>query len=239
MKCISSPALDDTQIAKYIEGEADEAVIAHIRKCDYCSERAREWSLLQNRLKKQLYRTHCPTSMELGDYHLGYLPDPQKLVVAQHVRECVLCRRELAEMEEFLEESTLQTSLLKRINIHIARLVSGKEMDQEGGEFSSPPAFAGLRGQEDGPFIYQHDNIQIVIEVQDDVEQMGFKTLLGLVTGVESNNFTIQVSQGEKAMATTAVDEIGNFIIPHLSPGRYKVILTGSNMEIHIPSLPV
>jgi hypothetical protein len=239
MNCISSPALDDTQIARYIEGEADEAVIAHIQECPYCSERAYEWTLLQNRLRKQLYRFSCPTSMELGDYHLGYLPDPRKLVVSQHVRECVLCRRELAEMEKFLEETTVQTSLLKRITVRIARLVSGKKMDQEGGEFSSPPAFAGLRGKEDGPFIYQVDNIQIVIGVQDDVEQMGFKTLIGLVTGVESNDFTIQISQGGQSTATDSVDEIGNFIIPHLSPSHYKLILTGPNMEIHIPSLPV
>ena len=46
------------------------------------------------------------------------------------------------------------------------------------------------------------------IEVQDDVEQMGLKTLLGLVTGLESNEFTIQVSQGGQAIATTSVDEI-------------------------------
>jgi hypothetical protein len=239
MKCISSPALDDTQIARYVEGEADETVVAHIKECAYCGERASQWSLLRSGLKKQLYRMNCPTPMELGDFHLGYLRDPQWLVVKQHVRECVLCRRELAEMEEFLEETAVQTSLLKRINVHIARLVSGKDMDQESGEFSSPPAFAGLRGKEDEPFIYQVDNIRIVIEVQDDVEQMGFKTLLGLVTGLESNDFTIQVSQGGQAMATTSVDEIGNFIISHLSPGHYKLILTGPNMEIHIPSLSV
>ena len=68
---------------------------------------------------------------------------------------------------------------------------------------------------------------------------MGLKTLLGLVTGLESNDFTIQVSQGDQVSATSSVDEIGNFIIPHLSPGHYKLILTGPNMEIHIPSLPV
>jgi hypothetical protein len=78
-----------------------------------------------------------------------------------------------------------------------------------------------------------------VIEVQDDVEQMGLKTLLGLVTGLETSEFSIQVSQGDSVIATSSIDEIGNFIISHLSPGHYKLILMGPNMEIHVQSLPV
>jgi hypothetical protein len=177
--------------------------------------------------------------MELGDYFLGFLPDRQELVVAQHLRECVSCRREVAYLEEYLEDPIRERGLLMSVKVLVARLVGGKGADQEEEESSSLPAFAGLRGEEDEPFIYQADHVRIVIEVQEDVEQMGLKTLLGLVTGLESNEFTIQVSQGAQAIATTSVDEIGNFIISHLSPGHYKLILAGPNMEIHVQSLPV
>lgn len=102
MKCITSPALEDTQIVSYMEGEADAVVVAHINECGFCRERAERWTLLQNGLKKQLYRVTCPTSMELGDYHLKLLPAPQALIVAQHVRECPLCRREVADLEDFV-----------------------------------------------------------------------------------------------------------------------------------------
>jgi len=121
----------------------------------------------------------------------------------------------------------------------VARLLGANEEDQGQEGFSSPPLFARLRGDGDEPFIYQAENVRIVIEVQDDVEQPGLKTLLGLVTGLESNEFTIQVNQEGQAIASTSVDEIGNFIIPHLSPGHYKLVLTGPNMEIHVQSLPV
>jgi hypothetical protein len=239
MKCITSPALDDTQIISYIEGEADAAVVSHIKECAFCRERANRWTLLQNGLKKQLYRVSCPTSMELGDYHLRLLPAPQALIVAQHVRECPLCRREVAELEDFLAEPTPQPSFLGSIKTLIASLVSGPGMDQDHADLSSAPAFGGLRGEGEEPFIYQAGQIRIVIEVQDDVEQMGLKTLLGLVTGLETNDFRIQVSQGDQAIATTSVDEIGNFIISHLSPSHYQLILSGPNMEIRVQSLPV
>lgn len=239
MKCITSPALDDTQIMSYIEGEADDAVVAHIRECPYCSERANRWTLLQKSLKKQLYRVTCPTPMELGDYHLGLLPAPQALVVAQHVRECPLCRREVAELEEFLAEPTPQPGFFGSVKALIASLVSGPGVDPDQPDLTSAPGFGGLRGEGEEPFIYQAGQIRIVIEVQDDVEQMGLKTLLGLVTGLETNDFTIQMSQGDNVIATTSVDEIGNFIISHLAPGHYKLILNGPNMEIHVPSLAV
>jgi hypothetical protein len=239
MKCITSPALEDTQIVSFIEGEADDTVVAHIRECPFCSERANRWTLLQNGLRKQLYRVTCPTPMEIGDYHLGWLPAPQALVVAQHVRECPLCRREVAELEDFLTEPMPQPGFLGSIKTLIASLVSGPGMDQDHPELTSAPAFGGLRGEGEEPFIYQAGQVRIVIEVQDDVEQMGLKTLLGLVTGLETNEFTIQVSQGDNVIATTSVDEIGNFIISHLSPSHYQLILSGPNMEIHVPSLPV
>ncbi len=234
MNCISSPGLDDTQIMSYVDGEADEAVAAHIQKCPFCSERARQWTHLQNRLKKQSFRVNCPTPMELGDYHLGYLPAPQVLVVARHLRECLLCQREVAELEEYLTGPAPQAGFLEPVKVMIARLL-GEQPD----EASPAPSFAGLRGEGEEPFIYQAGNVRVVIDVQDDVEQMGLKTLLGLVTGLETNEFTIQVSRGEQVIATTSVDEIGNFIIPHLAPGHYTLVLSGPNMEIRIPSLAV
>lgn len=236
MKCITSPALNDIEIMSYVEGEADESVVAHMRECPYCSERAAQWALLQKDLKKRLHRVDCPTSMELGDYHLGLLAAPQALLVAQHVRGCPLCRREVAELEEFLSEPAQQPGFLGSIKALIASLVSGPGVDAG---VASAPTFGGLRGDGEEPFIYQAGQVRIVIEVQDDVEQMGLKTLLGLVTGLESNEFTIQVNQGESVIATSSVDEIGNFIISHLSPGHYKLILNGPNMEIHVQSLPV
>jgi hypothetical protein len=236
MKCITSPALDDVQILSFVEGEADDSVVAHIKECPYCSQKAGQWTRMQKHLRKQFYRVMCPTPMELGNYHLGYLPDTQKLVVAQHLRECALCKREVAELEEFMLEPIPQTDLLKPIKVLIALLLGGKKTHED---FASTPVFAGLRGEGEEPLIYQADNIRIVIEVQEDVEQMGFKTLLGLVTGLESDQFTIQLSQENQVIATTSVDEIGNFFIAHLSPGHYKLILTGSNMEIHVQSLPV
>ena len=239
--CMFPPELDDKQLLTYLDDpEANRETALHLEKCSYCREKAEALDLLQKRMTSQLYRITCPSPTELGEYHLRMLPSSQMLILGQHLRECPHCAREISYLEEFMNEPDPQSGLIKSARVLLAKLIKTPRMDQDSEDFLGTPAFAGLRGEgEDEPFIYQAGNVRVVIEVQDDVEQMGLKTLLGLVTGLETNEFTIQVSQGDKAIATSSVDEIGNFVIPHLSPGTYKLILSDPNMEIHVQSLPV
>ena len=239
--CVFPPELDDKQLLAYLDDpKANRETALHLEKCSHCREKAEALDRLQKRMTSRLYRITCPSPIELGEYHLQMLPDPQKMVITQHLRECPHCAREVAELEEFMAEPAPQPGLLESARVLIARLIKTPGMEQDSEDFLGAPAFAGLRGEgEDEPFIYQAGNVRVVIEVQEDLEQMGLKTLLGLVTGLETNEFTIQVSHGDQVIATASVDEIGNFIIPHLSRGQYKLILSGPNMEIHVQSLPV
>src|SRR5215208_5371151 len=182
MKCITSPALDDSKIVSYVEGEADDAVVTHIRACPFCSERANRWTLLQNSLRKKLYRVTCPTPMELGDYHLGLLPDPKKLVVAQHVRECPLCRREVAELEGFMGEMAPEVSLLGAARVLIARLIG------TGTEPGGRPAFGTLRGEEQGPLTFEAEGVVMTLDVQ--TGPPGQVSILGQVAAEDQDEWT-------------------------------------------------
>lgn len=239
MNCISSPAMEDWKLISYIDGEADNSVVAHVAECEYCREKADRLQKLQVRMRAQFHRRACPSSMELGEYHLGLLPQQQKLILAQHLRQCPVCRREISQLAEFLREPTPQPDITRSVRVFVAKLISrgGTTQEQTGSAISA--SFAGLRGEEDEPFIYQSGNAKIVIDVQDDVEQMGNKVLLGLVIGLESKEFVVQISQEGQMIATTSVDKIGNFIISHLVPGNYQVDLKGQDVEIHIKSLSI
>jgi hypothetical protein len=205
MKCITSPALDDIQIVSYVEGEADDRVVAHIKECLFCSERANRWTLLQNRLRKQLYRVTCPTPVELGDYHLRLLPAPQMLVIAQHVRECPLCRREVADLENFLDDLAPEVSLLGAARVLIARLINGNT-----GE-SAPPV-AALRGETKGPITLEADGIVIVLDIQP--TNAGQVNILGQVAADNQDQWTgarVEIRQGNELQFSTTVDDLGTF----------------------------
>jgi len=230
MKCITSPALDDTQIISYVEGEADDAVLAHMRECAYCSERANHWTLLQNDLRKQLYRINCPTPMEIGDYHLGLLPAPQALIVAQHVRECPLCRREVAELENFLEELAPEVSLLRAARVLIARLINGN-----GGE--SAPTFAALRGEAKGPITLEADGIVILLDIQPTNE--GSVNILGQVAADNQGQWTgalVELRQENELQSSIEVDDLGAFQAEGIRPGSKELRIYSKDNSLTVVS---
>lgn len=216
MKCITSPALDSVKIAMYVDGEADEAVIAHIKECTYCRERARQWTLLQNRLKKQSYRMNCPTPMELGDYHLGLLPAPQALVVSQHLRDCLLCKREVAVLEDFLTGLTPETSLLGAAEVLIARLISGQS--------DLAPAGGALRGEGKGPLTFQANGIVIILDVKSTTE--GKVDIFGQVATEDQDQWTgalVELRRNDLLQASTAVDDLGTFQYTNVISGGQEL----------------
>lgn len=234
MKCISSPALDDTQILSFIEGEADDAVVAHLRECAYCSEKARKWTLLQNRLSRQSYRANCPTPMELGDYHLGDLPAPQALVVSAHLRECLLCKREVAVLEDFLNSLAPESGLLGAAKVLVARLMGSQS------EAGLAPA---LRGEAKGPLTFEADGVVIVLDIQPRNE--GSFNILGQVAADDQDRWTgalVELHQGDQLKCSTMIDDLGAFQCEGMMAGKQElrilptdgspVVVVVSNLEL-------
>jgi len=142
MNCISPPELEADQLLTYLDGEADQGTISHLEDCEYCREKANSLARLQDRLSSRLYRITCPSSLELGEYHLRILPPSQMLIVAQHVRECPHCGRELAGLEAYLAEPAPPPGLLEPARVLIAQLVGGQS------------GFPVLRGEAKGPLVF-------------------------------------------------------------------------------------
>jgi hypothetical protein len=99
------------------------------------------------------------------------------------------------------------------------------------------PAFAGVRGEQDGPFVYQADDVQVVLEIQDDAEQPDRKTILGLLTGTDPQGMQVSLWKDDVLVTQASVDDLGNFVIPQLLAGSYELIVSGLDVEIHIQAL--
>jgi hypothetical protein len=245
MTCVSPPELSDRELLAYIDGEADHQVVAHLERCPHCRQKSHHLARLQDCLTAQLYRITCPSAVELGEYHLGTLPHDQAAAVARHLAECPHCTREVAQLRDYLTElaPALELSPLERVKeqvrVLVARLVNG---GLEAGLLGQPalaPAYAGVRGEEGEPYLYQADDVQIAIEVQDDAERPDRKVILGLVMGTEPDKVKAHLWQADQRVAVAPVDELGNFVIPDLVAGRYELILSGPEIEIHIQDLQV
>jgi anti-sigma factor RsiW len=245
MACVSPPELTDRELLTYIDGEADQQVVAHLERCPHCREKAHRLARLQHRLIAQLYRLTCPSSMELGEYHLGLLSREQAAVVARHLAECPHCTREVAQLKDYLTDvaPTLELGPLERVReqvkVLVARLVSGGPENRPLERPALAPAYASVRGEGEEPYVYQAGDVQIAIDVQDDAERPGRKVILGLVIGTEAGVVKAHLWQADQRVAAVPADELGNFCIPNLASGTYELILSGPDVEIHVPELQV
>jgi hypothetical protein len=249
MTCVSPPELNDRELLTYLDDEADHQVVAHLEQCPHCRERARHLAHLQDRLTARLYRLTCPSPHELGEYHLGVMPDDQAAAVAQHLAECPHCAGEVAQLKDYLAGlapslelgplERIKNQVKGRVRVLVARLVSGGPEGDPLGRSALAPAYAGIRGEGEGLYIYQADDVQIAIEIQDDAEQPGHKTILGLTMGPETSEGLAFLWRAEQRIAVVPVDKLGNFVIPALAPGSYELFLGGPEVEVHIQELQV
>jgi anti-sigma factor RsiW len=241
MTCVSPPELDDRELLTYIDAEAEPQVVAHLEQCEHCREKAHRLAHLQERLTNQLYRLTCPAPAELGEYHLDLLPPDRFAEVTSHLIDCPHCTQEMAQLKDFLGELTpdLAFSPLRRIRVLVAQLMGrASEMGMPGSP-APAPAYAGLRGEDEGPYVYQADGAQIIVEIQDDAGGQDRKVLLGLVTGVDPQALQVHLWEADQLVTTATVDELGTFVIPNLAPGTYELMLSGPEMEIHIQALTI
>jgi len=241
MICISPPELDEKTLLAYLDGQASRQVAAHIEECPGCRERAEHLAQLQGHLTRQLYRIDCPSPLDLGQYHLGVLPDEQAAQVSGHLTQCPHCRREIAQLRDYMDglAGDVEFSPLERVRIWIAELVGGGQKAPGPRAQLLAPAFAGVRGEEQGPRLYQAGPAQVAIEIQTDTEQPDLKMALGLVTNVAPGELKACLWRDDVRVAEVTVDELGNFVLPGLIPARYELILSGPEVEIHIQNLDV
>jgi len=237
--CISPPELETVQLLAHLDGRADREVETHLEQCPHCRQRANNLAGFQEHMTARLYRLSCPSTIELGEYHLGMLPDVQREAVRHHLDTCPHCSSEVAQLKSYLSELTsdLEFSPLEKVKVLIAQLVSDMRPGDLSAPFSLAPVPAGLRGEQEGPLFYRAGDAQVTLEIQEDPQTPGSRTLVGLLIGIDPAGFQAHLWHGTERLAISGVDELGNFSVPDLEPGEYQLILSGPKTEIHIQSL--
>ncbi|MDH5506706.1 MAG: zf-HC2 domain-containing protein [Anaerolineae bacterium] len=225
----------------YLDGEIGPELKAQIEASPADLHHAHNLAQTQKELTTQLYRVDCPASILLGEYHLGVISPEQRDSIKQHLVSCPHCARELGHLALTLDDSTPneEQSAFQTIKTITAELISRAldEFSQAG--IGRAPAF-GLRGaSEEEIYVYEADGVQIVIDLQEDTERPGHKSLLGLVTGLAAQQFKIEMLLDDKVIARANIDELGNFVIASIPPDEYQLNISGPEVEIRILTLKV
>jgi hypothetical protein len=164
--------------------------------------------------------------------------------VAQHLQSCPYCRQEVAQLQRFLAspDPMRQPSPWERakgrVRVVVAQLLSGPQWTGLPSFGAPAPALAGIRGAEEAPFIFEADDVQVVIEIHGDPEWPDRKSILGLVMGVDDPGaMKAHLWQAGTLRNTQPVDGLGNFVFSNLPAECFELILSGLDTEIHIQEL--
>lgn len=242
MACDTLTQLPDGALLMYLDGETDAITTQHIDQCGDCTASVRQLRQTTFALLGSLFRAACPPSLQLGEYSIGLLTAHETAQIETHLTACPHCSAELRQLDAFMAQPDLvaepprQQPNSDRVRVLIARLVSGLSSL---GQPAMTPAFAALRGSADGPLTYEAGDYRAVFEIDGDLDRPDRWALTGLLIGPAAAGVSIELWRGGQRMATTLVDAYGNFELLRLEPGDYELILTGSDVEIHIQSLSV
>ena len=234
MTCISPPELEVRLLMAFLDGEADPETRLHLQQCDYCRDRAKTLEREQKLLTSRLHRASCPSTVELGEFHLRMLPSDQMLMVSQHVRECPLCTREIEQLKEYLSDLAPGTegNLLRQTKRLVAQLVSGRG--------AGKPALE-LRGTGEGPLTFETEGAVIVLDIQP--ANAGKVNIFGQVAADDQDLWTgstITLNQADGSMTTDTLNDLGGFHFEQVSSGSIQImILSPHAVEVQIPKIEV
>jgi len=249
--CIWPVALDDLALIAAIDGEAGSDVMAHLRDCPYCSERAHVFEDMQGLLRKQLFRMFCPSSEELAAYQQGLLKGGQQAFITEHLKECPHCTREFNLLEQ-LSNETLPARSPPPTNGKSAyahtRNLSGKLRQIAAKLLPAPTnSLAGAYGALRGPsqasqYAYHAENLQLTLGVQRVVSRTDRRVLHGALEiddelCAELTGATAHLSHNETLIRTAELDELGNFVLDDLPPGTYQLALHLPDREVIVEAL--
>jgi hypothetical protein len=242
MKCIAPSEISDEQLLAYGDGEADQSTLDHIRRCPYCAEQARAIAADQLALRTLFYRAECPDAHTLGEYHLGLLSADERAAIKNHLRTCVDCAAEMADLDHFLQAVSVDpatTPLQRQLKRMVARLT---------------PAYPGLENQQPAPAfrgaaaapadVYLAEDIKVVVGLEADGLRAGRKMLLGFTVRegnpIESlSGAHVQLSHQGQTVALEQVDTLGNFVISDLTSGEYELLLFTDKEQVVIEAIVV
>lgn len=246
MPCISPPEPPDSALLAYLDGIPDAELPSHLANCAYCRDRVEQLRQEESILKSALYRAACPEPGEISDYRLGLLDETSETSMARHLNDCPFCSTELSVLDNFMKELSsekkagIAQQVGARIRILVARLVeAGSALDLSLGP-SLAPAVAGIRGDSEVLRTYKVDDLKIVLDIQEDAEHPGKKSIAALLIGLDDlDQLEAKVWKDGIPLSTLPVAEHGGFYISELDQGVYEVLVSGPGVDLYIPNIEV
>ncbi|HET8853514.1 MAG TPA: hypothetical protein VFN02_13410 [Ktedonobacteraceae bacterium] len=251
MDCLYPLAPDDEELLRFaLDGEAvSEEVRRHLEQCTTCQQRLARYKKAHSFLVSHLYRSQCPSGTELSLYCAGFLPEDQRITIANHILDCPLCAAEAEDTRQFLAETVdllpSDPLPLHALNGFVRRIFATLVRQQ---------AQLVVRGDTDPaawPRQYRADSTDLSLHLSR--ASSGAFMLLGILTdpreSIEAFKGTLaelypaaggkNASRAEKPLLSEQVDDLGNIVFNAVPVGEYVMIVHLPGREMIVEGLTI
>ena len=207
----------------------------HLEQCTICQQQLAMYTTTNELLSSKLYRTLCPSAVNLNYYCLGVVSEEERMQIANHLLDCPSCADEVAEIRR------TQASV----------------------ELYPPGAWSPVAAlRRDAPRQYRAETLDLSLHISR--ASNGEILLLGIITSADPNE-PVDAFEGEKvglylasedainrvptdggekaedilSRFTTEVDDVGNIVLEDIQPGNYVMILHLPDREVIIEGLNI
>jgi hypothetical protein len=228
--CQFPPPLDDLELIAALEDDASEAVLAHLQECPSCAGRAREYRIIQDILRKQLFRKLCPSSDHLLAFYQRVLNPDRYVAIADHLIDCPYCARELRLLDR-VARLPIPNLPARRVvlNLEAPRLRPLAEAIY-GRSARSTPSY----------YVYRYEDTQLTLSVERTHHSV-HPTINGLlVIGnavAAQPGATASLLNENGIIASAPLDELGCFWLHNIPIGCHDLSLRLSDREIVVEHL--
>ncbi|MEM8531610.1 MAG: hypothetical protein AAGF95_12255 [Chloroflexota bacterium] len=212
--------LTDDQISSILDGEADPELLERVAQSPEAAARVEQARNMEYQLRTSLYRWDCLTSQQLRDYHMRFTDHDETRKIGAHLTECVLCKKELIELETFLEQGKPAPAPKKPqrlINWLKAIVLQPIALDTA----------SAMRGEPGTSQVFEANGIPVVVDTRpagdDQVE------VIGQVAADDVDPWVgalVELRQQGAVIKVTTVDEIGGFSCAPVPVNKTELCIT-------------
>src|SRR2546421_3390469 len=250
-----APSNEELMSVAYNEGTLPEEERKHLEQFLICQQRLATYIRINELLRSKLYRSLCPSAVDLNFYCLGGLPEKERISIASHILDCPLCAEEVEEIRREQANFDLYPAAAFSLPAAVRRIFATLVVQQ-----AQPVLRDDLPGT-GWPRQYKAGEIDLSLHLSRTSD--GETMLLGIITSTNAAE-TVDAfegvavdlypapgplpreSDGEQRdiedatpLLSTQVDDIGNIFLEPVLSEDYVMIVHLPDQEVVIEGLSI
>src|SRR5207248_2029963 len=250
-----APTNEELMSLVYNEGTLPEEEREHLEQCPICQQRLATYTRTNELLRSKLYRSLCPSAVDLNYYCLGGLPEKERISIASHLLDCPLCADEVEEIQREQANFDLYPAAAFSLPAAVHRIFATLVVQQ------AQPVLRDDLPATGWPRQYRAADIDLSLHLSRTSE--GETMLLGIITSINATA-TIDAFEGVAVdlysapgpllregddeqrdiadappLLSTQVDDVGNIFLEPVPPGDYVMIVHLPDQEVVIEGLSI